>query len=129
MPKVPQGVLTMKDQKIEVKSGGERAPQTVPVADAAYVVDDAVFQRVFRSPGFFEAWKGAITAGVSLVEATQKSQTFTGGVALVRAIPTEDWLDARNRTNFDFNFSQGKQTQPGTPSIKTSIYHLGAERD
>ncbi len=40
------------------------------------------------------------------------SRTFTGGTSLVRAIPTEDWLDARDRTTLDL-----------------SVSHAGAERD
>jgi hypothetical protein len=67
--------------------------------------------------------------GASLVEATQKSNTFTAGVALVRAVPAENWLDPRNRTIVDFSVSYGKLTQPNTPTVKTSIYHADAERD
>jgi hypothetical protein len=130
---VPEGNLSMKDQKIVVAT--TPAPRTVPVADSAFVVDQPSFQKaVDHNQGFFQDWNGAVTAGVSLVEATQKSDTFTGGIALVRAEPTESWISPRNRTLFDFSASYGKVTQPGTPTsaaedIKTDIIHVDGERD
>jgi hypothetical protein len=127
--KVPRGAIAVAEQKIEIRPGGERPPQTVPVGDAAYIVDEAAFEQALHRPGIFEAWTGAIVGGASLVEATQKSNTFTAGVALVRAVPAENWLDPRNRTIVDFSVSYGKLTQPNTPTVKTSIYHADAERD
>lgn len=120
---VPQGVISMADQKLDLKG------QTIPVAEAAHLIDAADFQKDIGHPGFFEAWKGSLTGGLSLVESTQKSQTFTGGFHFMRAIPTADWLEPRNRTLVDFNASYGKVTQPGTPTVKTEIYHAGVERD
>jgi hypothetical protein len=126
---VPQGAVVMTDQKIEVKRGAGHPSQTVPVSDAAYVIDEPSFQKALHNPGLLEDWKGAIAAGASLVEATQNSRTFTGSIGLIRAIPAENWLDARNRTIFDFSASYGKLTQPKTPTVKTVIYHADAERD
>lgn len=127
--KIARGTIAVAGQKIEVRAGGEHLAQTVAVGDAAYVVDDAAFEKAMHRPGLLEAWTGAITGGVSLVEATQKSNTFTGSIGLIRAIPTEDWLDPRNRTIVDLSTSYGKLTQPNTPTVKTSIYHADAERD
>jgi hypothetical protein len=127
---VPQGAIAMSGEKIEVNAGPGHATQSVPIADAAYVIDQPTFQKaVLRSPGFFAAWKGAITAGASLIEATQSSQTFNVAVNLIRAIPTENWLDARNRTTADFSAAYGKLTQPNTPNLRTAIYHADGERD
>jgi len=117
---VPRGAIAVSEQKIEIRPGGERPPQTVAVGDAAYIVDEAAFEQALHRPGIFEAWTGAIVGGASLVEATQKSNTFTAGVALVRAVPAENWLDPRNRTIVDFSVSYGKLTQPNTPTVKTS---------
>src|SRR5580700_2396007 len=104
--------------------------KTVPVADAAHVLDVPAFEQAFvQNPNFFRDWNGTVTAGASLVQATQRSRTFTESISLVRALPAEDWLPRRNRTAFDFSSSYGLQSQPGSPSIKTSIYHLDAERD
>ncbi len=126
---IPQGTLTVKDQKIEVNAGAGQTPQTVPVSDAAFVVDQAAFEKALHRPGLLENWKGSVTAGASLVEATQSSVTLTGGFNFVRLVPEETWLDPRNRTIVDFSASYGKITQPNTPTIKTDIYHLDAERD
>jgi hypothetical protein len=125
---VLEGNITVVDAKIDVATATGNT--TVPIADAADVLDVAAYEKAFtRRPGFFSDWNGAITAGGSIVEATQTSETFNESISLVRAIPAEDWLARRNRTAFDFSSSYGEQTQPGTPSIKTSIYHADAERD
>jgi hypothetical protein len=127
--KVPQGRVEMTAQKLTV-TPASGPPQTVPVADAAHVVDVPSFERdVLHNPGFFEGWKGAVTAGASIVEATQTSHTFTGALNLVRAIPTENWLAPRNRTSFNFMASDGALTQPGSPTIKTEMVHADLERD
>ena len=126
--KVPRGAIAVKDQKIEVNPSGEH-PQTVPVSDAAFVIDEAAFDKALHRPGILEDWKGSVTAGASLVQATQNSSTFTGAFGFVRAVPSENWLDPRNRTLVDFSASYGKVTQPDKPTLKTAIYHAGAERD
>jgi hypothetical protein len=126
---IPRGTIAMKDQTIAVNPGGGQPPQAVPVADTANVIDEPAFQKALQRPGLLEDWKGALSGGASLVEATQNSTTLTGIVALVRAVPTEGWLDPSNRTLVDFSASYGKVTQPGTPTVKTSIFHADAERD
>jgi hypothetical protein len=126
---IPQGTIAVTDQKIAVSPGAGHAAQTMPVADAAYVVDEVAFRKALHNPGIWEGWKGGMTAGISLVEATQNSRTFTGSVGLIRAIPSEEWLEPRNRTLVDFSAAYGKLTQPNTPTVKTSIYHADGERD
>ncbi|MDR3698383.1 MAG: DUF481 domain-containing protein [Candidatus Sulfopaludibacter sp.] len=129
LSKLPTGTVSMTDQKITVTPAAG-APETMPVADAAHLVDQPAFERVvLHSPGFFDAWNGAVMAGATLVEATQQSRTFTGAFNLVRAIPTANWLAARNRTSIDFSASDGFLSQPGSPSIKTDIIHGDIERD
>ncbi len=127
--KLPTGAVSMTDQKLTVTPAAG-APETVPVADTAHLVDQPAFERaVLHNPGFFEAWNGAVTAGATLVEATQQSRMFTGAFNLVRAIPTENWITARNRTLIDFSASDGLLKQPGSDSIKTNIIHGDIERD
>jgi hypothetical protein len=127
--KVPSGTITVAEQKIELHPGGDQPTETVTVGDAAYLMHVAAFEKVMHHPGIFEGWTAAVTAGASLVEATQKSNTFSGSIGLIRAVPTEDWLDPRNRTIVDFSTSYGNLTQPNTPTVKTSIYHADGERD
>src|ERR1035438_2699141 len=127
--KVPQGTVAMADQKLTV-TPATGTPETIPLADTAHLIDRPAFEQVvLHSPGFFDAWKGAVTAGASLVEATQTSRAFTGGLNLVRAIPTENWMAARDRTAFNLSVSDGVVTQPGNPTIKTEIVHADLERD
>lgn len=128
--KIPQGTLSMTDQKLTVTPSAQGTPQTIPVGNAGHVIDQATFERdAVHNPGFFNGWSGAIAAGASLVQATQSSRTFTGAFNFVRAIPPESWLSPRNRTIVDFSASYGKVSQPGTPTVKTDIIHGDAERD
>jgi putative salt-induced outer membrane protein YdiY len=127
---VPQGAISANGRTLTVESAPGAAPQNIPVGNAAHVMDEPAFQSdVLHTPGFLEAWNGAVTAGASLVESTQHSETLTGAIHLVRAIPTVNWLDARDRTIVDFSTSYGELSQPNTPKLKTDIYHAGAERD
>lgn len=128
--RIPQGVLSMADQKIAVDPGGGQPPQTIAIGDAAYVVDESTFrQTLLHTSGPFSGWRGAITAGASLVEATQNSRTFTGSAHFIRAMPVESWRPRRNRTSLDLSASYGTLTQPDTPKLKTEIYHAGGEHD
>jgi hypothetical protein len=127
---LPKGALAEEDQTLSVLPAPGAPPLTIPVVEAAYVVDEATFQNeLFHNPGFFESWNGTVTGGASIVQATQQARTFTGGVSLVRAVPPENWLDPRNRTLFDFSASEGFVIQPGTQKIRTAIYRVDAERD
>lgn len=127
--KVPQGTVTMTAQKIEVTPSPEASPQTVPVADLSELVAQPNFERALHHAAFTEGWAGGATAGLSLTEATQKNQTFTAAVNLVRAVPSENWLDVRSRTIFDYNEAYSNLTQPGSPSVKTSLFHSDLEQD
>src|SRR5580658_1481614 len=127
--KIPEGTIAVADQKITVTPAAG-PPQTIAVADADHVIDKAGFESALQhNPGFFSDFGGTVTAGASLVEATQDSQTFNVAVNLVRAIPDADWLRRRNRTIVNFSTSYGTLRQPNTPLVKTEIYHAGAERD
>jgi hypothetical protein len=128
--KLPKGSLAATDKQITVTAAPGAATATIPVADAAHVIESTEFeQQVMRTPGFGEDWAGSINAGATLVEATQQSRTFNGGFALVRAVPIEAWLDPRNRTSVDFSFASGIVKQPGAAEIKTDIIHGDLERD
>jgi putative salt-induced outer membrane protein YdiY len=122
--KLPTGAVTLAGKSLAV---GDR---TIPVADAAHIVQQPAFEKdVLHSPGFFQAWTGSVTAGAALVQATQTSRTYTGGISLQRTTPVADWLDTRDRTIASFSATDGSVSQPNTPKLKTAIFHGGLERD
>ena len=143
---IPEGTVDVEGQTVTLHPESGPAPAPIPVANAQYVMDGAALEKqAFHEPGFFSGWNGAATAGASVVTATQKQYTFSGGVGLVRLVPSVAWLNPRNRTTADFSASFGKITQPGyyepatppatTPTYvpatvtKSSITHADAERD
>ncbi len=127
---IPEGTLAMRDQTLILTPAPATAPQPVPVADAAVVIDAPAFEKaITHNPSLLHDWKGAATLGASVVAATQNSRTFTVGIGLIRTEPSENWLDPRDRTSLNFSTSYGEVTQPSSPTIKTSIYHADAERD
>jgi hypothetical protein len=138
--RLPVGPLDATSESVTVhRKGQEAVPQPIPSRDAAFIVSqDTLNRQLYHTPGFFQGWNGAVTAGSTLVTATQNQYTFSGSVGLTRAVPTVSWLDTRNRTSADFTGSFGKITQPAYSSptgpvaatlTKTSILHFGAERD
>jgi len=126
-----QGTITVANQIVQVDPGSGLPVQTVKVSELNDIVAEPTFDLSFRSPGVFHGWKGALGIGASLVEATQESESLTGAVNLVRAMPTasQNWLSPSNRMLVVFNESYGTVSQPNTPTVKTSIFHAVAERD
>ena len=123
--RVTRGTVSMTDQKLQVSGG-----QTVPLADVGNIVDDAEFQNALaHKDGLLHDWKGGLSGGAALVEATQDSRNFNAAVNLIQQVPGEDWLAPRYRTTLHFDAVYGKLTQPGTPDVVTSIEHFDAERD
>ncbi len=128
---IPQGTIAIVNNTVQVDPGNGQPVQAVPVGDVADIVDEATFLAAFRSTNFFHEWKGALTLGASLVEATQDSESLNASANLVRTMPppSQNWLPLANRTIVAFSDSYGLESQPNTPTIKTSIFHAGAERD
>ncbi len=139
---IPMGTLDMTHQAIAVHEGNGTEPTSIPVSDAQYIMDEATLDKeVHHQPGFFAGWNGPVTAGATLVTATQNQYTVSGAIGLVRAVPSVGWLEPRDRTSIDFNGSFGKISQPGYTNpgppptavaaitTKTAIYHADAERD
>ncbi len=139
MSQVPTGTLEVKDQQLTLHPAGAAAIAPVPVASTEFIVDtETLDKQLNHRPGILAGWSGSATAGAGTVTATQNQYTFSGGVGLVRVVPTVSWLDPRDRTSIGFTGSFGKITEPaylsaGTlvPAVetKTAIYHAEAERD
>jgi putative salt-induced outer membrane protein YdiY len=126
--KIPRGVLGFTDGKIQITPTGQPV-ETFATGDTGFIIDEDSYQKALHTPGFMEDWKGSVTGGVSLLEATQTSETFTGAAHFTRALPTEDWLAARSRTLVNFTASYGKIDQPATPEVKTDLIHFDGEQD
>ena len=125
----PAGTIEMANQAVTVHPDSGAPPSAIPTKNAQYMMDVPQLNKEIHAPGFFEAWNGAATAGLTLVTSTENQFTTSGGIGLVRTSPTASWLAPRNRTSVNFNASYGKITQTGSPTIKTALYHAGAERD
>ncbi len=125
--KVPQGTVTMTDQKLAL-TGGPGQSQTIPVGNVGNVVSEASFQKAFERTSLLQGWTGGATAGISLTEATQKNETYTAALNLVRSVPTEDWIDVRSRTIFTFNEADGTISQPATRPSKLRCSISGSSR-
>jgi hypothetical protein len=126
---VPQGTVTMTDQKVQVKTDSQARSQAIPVGNVGNLVDETSFQDAFRKQSFTQGWKGGATAGLSLTQATQTSRAFTASVNFARTVPNASWLDPRSRTIFNYNQAYGKTSTPGSPSIKTSLFRIDGEQD
>lgn len=140
--RLPTGTISVQNEAITVQPENQPAEPPIPVKHAQYIMDAATLDKqVNHEPGLFTGWSGAATAGATLVAATQNQYTVSGGVGLVRAVPTVPWLRPRNRSSIGFTGSFGKITQPaytdpGPPAVlvpavttKSVIYHADAERD
>jgi hypothetical protein len=126
---IAHGPVEVQDDQVKV---GPPAATTkdIPVKSAQYMIDQPTYEKEVKSnPGWGYGWNGSITAGATLIEATQNSRNFTGGATISRTVPTVDWLDPRNRTVFDFTGAYGTVTQPGTVGTKTNIIHFDGEHD
>ena len=125
----PAGTIDVANQAVTVHPDAGAPPPAMPTKNAQYMMDVPELKKQIHAPGFFEAWNGAASAGLTLVTSTQNQFTTSGGIGLVRTSPTASWLAPRNRTSVNFNASYGKITQTGSPTIKTALYHADAERD
>lgn len=137
---LPQGTVAIANGMVTVNPGTNATIAPIPVANAQYIVDEADLQKqLFGHPSFTQGWNGGATVGITAVKATQNQFSMATSLALVRTIPTANWLSPRNRSELDFAQSYGKITQPAytlpggvvVPSTytKSSILHFGGERD
>ena len=136
---LPTGAVDVANKSLTLHAENAAPSAPIPVADAAFVMDKATLDKqLYHHPSFFAGWNGAATAGAAIVAATQNEYTFSGGVGLVRVVPTVSWLSPHNRTSINFLGSYGKITQrsytvDGTfvPAVvtKSALYHADAERD
>ena len=127
---IPSGSIDVANQAVTLHAPSGAAPAPMPVDNAQYIVDYATLDnQINHTPSLWSGWNGAATAGATLVQATQNQYTVSGALSLMRTVPSVTWLNPRNRMAVDFSGSYGKITTPGSPSVKSAIYHVDAERD
>jgi len=124
---IPQGTVSLADQKVTVTPAAG-APEVVPAADMQNVIPQDTFLRAFKSPKIGDYWSGAAGLGFAWVESSQRSETLTTALNLVRTVPSEGWIDPRYRTTVSFNSAYGDTRSDGS-TITTNIIHAGFEQD
>ncbi len=136
---IPTGTLQVADGTLTLQPETAAPPEQMPVKSTQFIMDEATLDKQLNHrPSWRAGWNGAATAGSTVVTASQNQYTFSGGMGMVRVVPTVSWLNPRNRTSLDFTGSFGKITQPAylaagvlVPAVvtKSAIYHADAERD
>jgi len=129
------GTFSVENKQVTVHPT-EGGAYVLPTDKVGYLLEVSVLDRQLHQPSSpWAAWSGTLTAGASIVSATQNSETFTGSVALTRAIPTAAFLPPRSKTLVGFNGAYGRISQPRAPGfpplpdVKTEIYHANLEQD
>ncbi len=136
---VRPGSVKVEDGKLSVTSG-EQVVQTIPVGDVGYLIEEPTFRREANPhPSIWYGWNGTVSAGATVVRATQSATTFNAAAALIRTFPTVAYLPPRNRTLVDLSETYGTQRSPGAipqtnpplpqQIVKTNIFHADAEQD
>jgi len=125
---VPEGAVSAPDNK-EIALVSPTSTTTVPLAQVNQLIPTADFARALKPIRLTQGWAGTAGGGVSLVRSTENSTTFNGAIALTRALPQVSWLPAGSRTSLGYTQAYGQTTQAGTPTVKTNIFHAGAEQD
>lgn len=137
VPPAIKGNVGIADGSVTVETSPAATREVVPVKDVAYIIDRSTFEReVARQRSFLAGWGGNVNGGATLVRSTTSVNTYTVGVALVRAVPAVPYIPARNRTTLNVVETYGKLTTPNNPlagltfsEVKTSIFHADTERD
>ena len=137
---VPVGTIAIENDIVHISPSHAEERETPGKARKLSESDSASFNKDLKdNRSFFHGWTGPITVGASMVESTNSAQTYTGSVALVRAIPTSYWLPSASKTILNLSGTYGLARdaqivsddtvlQPASVT-KTDILHGGAEYD
>jgi hypothetical protein len=136
---VAVGTVSLENQTISVLLP-EGQVQRFPVKDLGFMLDEPAYRReLHNEDDLWYGWYGNVTLGVSLLRSTNSSQTYTGAVGVVRAIPTIAGLPAGSKTILNLSGTFGLATAPEivsggvvyqTASVtKTNILHGDLEYD
>lgn len=137
--RVPVGKVTIGNDTLTV-TPADRKPRSFPTGDLSFMLDAPAYRRELHNQSdFFYGWYGTATLGATLVKATNSSQTYTGAVGLVRAIPTVAGLPAGSKTILNLSGTYGLSRAPeiitgntiyqAASVTKTDILHGDLEYD
>jgi hypothetical protein len=136
---LPVGKIALENEtlKVMLPQGGVKE---FPAKDIGFMLDEPAFQRELHNESdLFYGWYGTGTLGATVVKSTNSAQTYTGAVALVRAIPTIAGLPPGSKTILNLSGTYGLAKSPEVVSgdvvfqtasvTKTDILHGDLEYD
>jgi Protein of unknown function, DUF481 len=136
---LPVGKIELENETLKVMlPQGE--VREFPAQNLGFMLDQSAFQRELHNESdFLYGWYGTATLGAAVVKSTNSAQTYTGAVALVRAIPTIAGLPAGSKTILNLSGAYGLAKAPEVVSggdvfqtasvTKTDILHGDLEYD
>ena len=136
---LPVGKIVLENDTLKVMLPRGEVKE-FPAKDLGFMLDEPAFQRELRNESdLLYGWYGTATLGATVVKSTDSAQTYTGAVAMVRAIPTIAGLPAGSKTILDLSGTYGLAKSPlvvsgenvyQTASVtKTNILHGDLEYD
>ncbi|HET9783666.1 MAG TPA: DUF481 domain-containing protein [Terriglobales bacterium] len=127
--KAHEGTLLVENASLIVSSTSTQ-PEFLASSEVRLVVDPKTYVNAITAhPAPWQSWRGQITGGFSQVSATQSSISYTTQAALQRPVPRLDWLPQKSNTLLHFQGTYGRLSQPGAPTVRTSIFSAGLEQD
>jgi hypothetical protein len=136
---VPVGKIALENDSLSVMVAKSET-RNFPVADLKFMLGEPAYRReLSNASDLLYGWYGTVTLGATVVTATNSSQTYTGTVGMVRAIPTIAGLPAGSKTILNLSGTYGLAKSPEivsggnefqTASVtKTDILHGDLEYD
>jgi hypothetical protein len=109
---VPVGKIALENETLRVLLP-EGKVREFPVKDLKFMLDAPDYRRELHNKSdFLYGWYGTATLGATVVTSTNSAQTYTGKVALVRAIPTIAGLPAGSKTILNLSGTYGLAKDP-----------------
>ncbi|MGH9476944.1 MAG: DUF481 domain-containing protein, partial [Terriglobales bacterium] len=124
-----QGALLVENSSLVVSSPTMQPEFLSPRQVVMVVTPKLYVDEVTAHPKPWQSWQGQVVGGFSQVSATQNSVSYTAQVVLQRPVPKLAWMTQKSNTQFHFQGTYGKLSQPNTPTVRTSIFTAALEQD
>src|SRR5487761_861254 len=86
------GRIRLRHRQLVVRRHGHPIAILAPAQTAMLITPETYAQDVTAAYPVWRGWKGSLTTGLSLLNATQSVRSFTGSVNLSRSNPRLSWL-------------------------------------